>query len=103
MILTRILKTMNHTITSTYDGEELLDTYIKNKGNYDLVISDTSMPKMDGFQACKRIMDFKFVPCMLMSADENIELVKNDKFIYFIIKPITYEKIEIALNYTLSP
>ena len=48
------------------DGEKAIELCEKN--NYDLIIMDIMMPKMDGFTALKHIKEFKDVPSIMLSA-----------------------------------
>ena len=80
LLLTYMLKSLNHNVTSTSNGKELLDTFIKNNGNYDLIITDISMPVMSGIEACQQITKFKDVPYILMSSDDAL-LIGNNMFI----------------------
>ena len=49
-----------------YDGEEAVEK-AKN-GNFDLLILDLMMPKIDGLQACMRIREFSTVPIIMLTA-----------------------------------
>ena len=48
------------------DGLEALDKVSAN--DYDVVILDVMMPKLDGFSACKQIKKIKSVPIIMLSA-----------------------------------
>jgi len=52
---------------------------IKNKNNFDLIILDLMLPKMDGFDVCKNIRKISTVPVIISSARGNI----SDKVIAF--------------------
>lgn len=47
------LKNAGHTVVSGADGEAALEVFKKEKP--DLVILDLHLPKLDGFEVCKRI------------------------------------------------
>lgn len=47
-------------VTAAYDGEEALQ-YIK-EGNFDLVVLDVMLPKMDGLQFASRCVNFLRFP-----------------------------------------
>ncbi len=49
-----------------YDGEEAVEK--ARSGNYDLIILDLMMPKIDGLQACMRIREFSNVPVIMLTA-----------------------------------
>ena len=48
------------------DGLEAIDLITKN--NYDCVVLDIMMPKLDGFSACKQIKKIKQIPIIILSA-----------------------------------
>jgi len=49
----KILQIQNFSITSVKNGEEVLD--ILNKEDYDLILMDINMPKMDGMECARTI------------------------------------------------
>ena len=53
-------------VDAAYDGEPALDM-IKNK-EYDLVILDVMLPKLDGIQVCQTVREFSDVPIMMLTA-----------------------------------
>ena len=53
-------------VDAAYDGETALDM-IKNK-EYDLVILDVMLPKLDGIQVCQTVREFSDVPIIMLTA-----------------------------------
>lgn len=53
-------------VDCAYDGEEALD-YAK-KCEYDLVLLDVMLPKLDGFQVCQHIREFSDMPIVMLTA-----------------------------------
>lgn len=53
-------------VDCAYDGEEALDLATKNA--YDMVLLDVMLPKMDGFEVCRRIRDFSTMPIVMLTA-----------------------------------
>ena len=53
-------------VDMAHDGLEALDKVEQN--NYDCIIIDIMMPKMDGFEAVKNIKKYKNIPIIIMSA-----------------------------------
>lgn len=49
-----------------FDGEEAVEK--ARNGNYDLIMLDLMMPKIDGLQACMRIREFSNVPIIMLTA-----------------------------------
>ena len=53
-------------VDTAYDGEEALT---KAKGNdYDIILLDVMLPKMDGFEVCQQIREFSNVPIIMLTA-----------------------------------
>ena len=53
-------------VQDAYDGEEAVE--LAREGNFDLIILDLMMPKIDGLQACMRIREFSNVPIIMLTA-----------------------------------
>ncbi|ADD01761.1 two component transcriptional regulator, winged helix family [Thermoanaerobacter mathranii subsp. mathranii str. A3] len=53
-------------VDTAYDGEEGLDKV--RLGNYDLVILDIMLPKLDGFSVCREIRTFSNIPIIMLTA-----------------------------------
>ena len=49
-----------------YNGQEAVD--LAREGNFDLIILDLMMPKIDGLQACMAIREFSNVPIIILTA-----------------------------------
>ena len=46
---------------------QLLQRHVKNN-DYDLIVMDIMMPKLDGFSTCKEIKKYKSIPVIMLSA-----------------------------------
>lgn len=69
MLLKDILSGYNFGVTAESDGENVLG--ILKAGNIDLVLLDIMMPKVDGFEVCRRIKadpDTKDIPVIFLTA-----------------------------------
>ena len=53
-------------VDCAYDGVEALE-YAKNC-EYDLVLLDVMLPKLDGFQVCQQIREFSDMPIVMLTA-----------------------------------
>ncbi|MBQ5431057.1 MAG: response regulator transcription factor [Lachnospiraceae bacterium] len=53
-------------VDCAYDGEEALSK--ATEGEYDMILLDVMLPKLDGFQVCQRIREFSTVPIMMLTA-----------------------------------
>ena len=86
------------------DGKEAVEKY--KELSPDLVTMDITMPKMDGIEATKKILehdpDAKIIMCSAMGQKpmviESLQAGAKD----FIVKPIKPEKVKEALSNTLG-
>ena len=60
------MKNEGYQVETGYDGEEAVE--LAREGNFDLIILDLMMPKIDGLQACMRIREFSNVPIIMLTA-----------------------------------
>ena len=94
-VVTRYLKKNGYSVDSVLDGEEALD-YLEY-GEYDLVILDIMMPKVDGFEVIKKLRNKGNHTSVLMltardSADDKVkglDLGADD----YIVKPFDFNEL----------
>ena len=60
------LEKEGYKVTASYDGEDALNR-IKS-GNFDMVLLDVMLPKIDGFSVCKKVREFSDVPIIMITA-----------------------------------
>lgn len=53
-------------VDCAYDGEEALS--LARKTEYDMVLLDVMLPKMDGFEVCRSIREFSNMPIVMLTA-----------------------------------
>ena len=53
-------------VDCAYDGEEALQ-YARNT-EYDVILLDVMLPKMDGFEVCQQIREFSDMPIIMLTA-----------------------------------
>ncbi|MBE5911905.1 response regulator transcription factor [Pseudobutyrivibrio sp.] len=53
-------------VDCAFDGQEALDLATAN--NYDMILLDVMLPKLDGFQVCQNIREFSNVPIVMLTA-----------------------------------
>ena len=53
-------------VDCAYDGEEALE-YAKNN-EYDIILLDIMLPKLDGLSVCQQIREFSDVPIIMLTA-----------------------------------
>jgi len=74
MIVTDLLETIGSTITSAANGKQAV--HILESENFDLVIMDTEMPIMDGYEATtyiRNILKLKNLPIVALTTNETAE------------------------------
>ena len=70
--LTAILERNNYSVDPVYDGQAALD-YLK-AGNYDGIILDIMMPKVDGITVLKEIRSQgSLIPVLLLTAKSEVD------------------------------
>jgi DNA-binding response OmpR family regulator len=67
------LEAAGYKVFTSMDGSEALQTFEREQP--DFVILDINMPKMDGFEVCRRLREWSQVPIIMLSARGN----ENDK------------------------
>ena len=60
------LENEGYEVATGYDGEQAVE--LARTGNFDLIILDLMMPKIDGLQACMKIREFSNVPIIMLTA-----------------------------------
>ena len=53
-------------VDAAYDGEEALE--LAKKNNYDLIMLDVMLPKIEGTEVCQQIREFSAVPVVMVTA-----------------------------------
>ena len=53
-------------VDCAYDGEEALKMATDHE--YDMILLDVMLPKMDGFEVCQRIREFSNMPIVMLTA-----------------------------------
>ena len=53
-------------VDCAYDGEEALNMAKENQ--YDMILLDIMLPKMDGFEVCQAIREFSDMPIVMLTA-----------------------------------
>jgi sigma-B regulation protein RsbU (phosphoserine phosphatase) len=96
-VIKKTLQQINLEIVTATDGEEALEKISIMK--FDLIITDTVMPKMDGISLIKEIKQLKtndFIPIILMtgSDDQNVKITSlNIGADDFLSKPIDQKEL----------
>ena len=53
-------------VDCAYDGEEALEKAKNNE--YDVILLDVMLPKLDGFEVCQQIREFSEIPIIMLTA-----------------------------------
>lgn len=99
-----VLVDAGHDITSASDGEECVKLYAAEKakgGKFDLVVVDYHMPKKDGAQVIKEILDQnpdqKIMMLTAFSKDVTSKTIPLDK-VKVLFKPIELDELLKEIN-----
>lgn len=92
-----------HEVTEAVDG---MDAVNKCKANdFDVIIMDVMMPRLDGFSACKEIRKIKDIPVLMLSARGEeydklfgFELGIDD----YVVKPFSPKEVMARINVIVS-
>jgi len=91
-----LLKKTSATVSWAKNGEEVVQMIKKNK-NYDLILMDIQMPKMNGHKAFNHLRNLGInIPVIAQTAyamDSDINEIKNLGYNDYIIKPIEINKL----------
>ncbi|MBE5927180.1 MAG: response regulator transcription factor [Lachnospiraceae bacterium] len=60
------LEKENMVVDCAYDGEEAVNLAKQNE--YDMVLLDVMLPKLDGFEVCQKIREFSSMPIIMLTA-----------------------------------
>lgn len=105
--LTQILVSEGYDVVATSEnGEVALDKYKSLYPEIDLVTMDITMPKMDGIEALRRIVEFdKNARIIMISAIGKQDLVKESLLLgakNYIVKPLNRTKVLERIKSVLS-
>ncbi|MEO6301958.1 MAG: sigma-54 dependent transcriptional regulator [Bacteroidia bacterium] len=99
-----ILEFEKHTIDEAEDGQMALEMALKN--NYDIILSDIKMPKLDGIELLQKLIENKInSSIIIMSGHGTIETavdaVKNGAYDY-LAKPIDLNRLLVSVRNALE-
>ncbi len=99
-----ILEFEKYLVEEAEDGEQGLEMALKN--NYDVVLSDIKMPKLDGIELLQKLIDAKVESSLIiMSGHGNIETavdaVKKGAYDY-LAKPIDLNRLLVSIRNALQ-
>jgi signal transduction histidine kinase/CheY-like chemotaxis protein len=93
-------------VTTARDGEEAWDLFQRGTPRFDLVLTDLSMPRLDGAELAKRIRATPLPPpIVLMSGNvsvEDAEFLMRTDFVAVLHKPVEADNLNQALQAALE-
>jgi two-component system, cell cycle response regulator CpdR len=105
-LVARALRQDGHEVMTANDGAEALDVLVREKGAFELLLTDIRMPVMDGIAlALAAARDHPAVTILLMTgyADQRERAYGLDALIHDVItKPFTLATMRAAVNAALG-
>jgi CheY-like chemotaxis protein len=105
-LVTRALMQDGHDVVAVADGGEALEAFNRDKGGFDLLLTDIKMPVMDGIALALAVArDDPELPILLMTgyADQRERASGLDALIHDVIsKPFTLGEIQYAVAGALA-
>jgi PAS domain S-box-containing protein len=103
---TKILQSLGYKVTSKNNSIEALNDFKKNSDNYDILITDNTMPNMTGIKLVEKIHkirpDLPVILCTGFSDDIGHDNYKKKGIDALIMKPIRKKHIEKAVRDVLN-
>jgi CheY-like chemotaxis protein len=85
------------------DGAEIVRAVLNHEIDPDVIIMDYRMPKMDGLEAAKRILDGKpSTRIIIVSADDSIRSETRTLGLIFAQKPLSLSKLRDLIQRTIE-
>ena len=78
--VTKILEKAGHHVTVANDGQDALDLLYKSNEEFDLIVSDIEMPRLNGFEFARAVRGndrYKNVPMLALSSKADRDFVKE--------------------------
>ena len=97
-----------HTVTQAANGEEAYEKAKALETKPDLIMMDVRMPKMTGYEACRKIKeedDLKDIPVVFLSAkgqDEEVQTGISVGAVAYILKPFAPEELNRRITEILA-
>ena len=90
-----IFQSKGHTVKLTFDGQECVSEFAAQPTSYDMIILDYNMPKMNGLEAARQIMEINpnqnilFISSFGDELESKIAELGWGKKIQFVEKPFS--------------
>ena len=102
-VIREYAESYGHSVSEAGDGLAALDLCKSN--DYDLIIMDIMMPRLDGFSACREIKKIKDIPVIMLSArgEEYDKLYGFDLGIDdYVVKPFSPKELMARIGVVLT-
>jgi PAS domain S-box-containing protein len=103
---TEILRLLGYQVTATTNSLEAFETFKKNPGRFDLVITDQTMPKMSGLELVAELLkirpDIPIILCTGYSSKITDKMAKEIGLADFFMKPFDTEQLAMIVRKTLD-
>ncbi len=98
-----VLLRAGYSVLMAADGEEALELSRRYSGEINLLLSDVTMPRMDGFQLAERIrLERPSTRALLISGRLSSEIVEGNESFDFLRKPFFPDQLKSKLEEILS-
>ncbi len=101
-----MLEELNYTVTTVTDSKAALERFASKPDDFDLVITDQTMPEMTGLEMAKEMLRLQpDLPVILASGFSKMiteERIKNSGIREFIKKPIVFHELETIVRKVLD-
>ena len=101
----RVIESRGYKVTSYTSGLEALEAFRDSPDNFDIVITDQSMPEITGFELAKEILkirsDVKLILCSGYLGDIDLNNEMNKKIDVFLQKPFDTNTLIAAIESVL--
>jgi CheY-like chemotaxis protein len=106
-IVKEILEEKGYEVVGVADGQQLLDKLLDEKENWDLVISDNTMPEKTGLEAIREMRSnerTKNIPVIVMTGDvlNGLEKAFKELDVIYIEKPFQNEDLLKAVDRAIN-
>lgn len=102
-LIQAVLTRSGYSVLMAADGEEALDLSRRYVGNIDLLLSDVTMPRIDGFRLAEMIREERpDTRALLISGRISSEIVAKNATFDFLHKPFVPEQLKTKLSQILA-
>ena len=103
-LVTLLLQHDGYFVFSAADGQEGLEVSRKYPGAIDLLITDMEMPRMNGTDLCRHLMEERpGIKVLVMSGKDIGEIIRQKANLPFLPKPFNGETLKAKVRAILAP